>query len=157
MSYSRWDPFEQFSFLRNNMDRMVNDFFGEPRRLYMGNGSWSHVLPIDMYETPNEFVIKAHVPGVDPSQVNITAEHGTLTISAHLPSDAEQEEAKDWRWHNRETWFGELSRTITLPGQVDADKAEASFHNGMLTLKLPKVEAARPRQIPISTEYKQIS
>lgn len=81
--------------------------------------------------------------------VQINHERGLLTIQAHLPSEAETEQAKEYRWHQREMWYGDVSRTISLPASVDAEKAEATLTNGVLTLVFPKQEAARPRQIPI--------
>ena len=147
MTLTRWDPFYTANRLRDTMDRVFEDVFSRSNRLVWDDGL--HILPIDMYETTNDLVIKAHVPGAEPGQVEITAERGTLTIQAHLVSDAEAEASKDYRWHHREVWAGDVSRTVALPAMVDADKAEASFKNGVLTLTIPKVEAAKPQQIPI--------
>lgn len=148
MALTRWDPFTEVS----RLNRVFDEAF---RRGHwgMGNGI-GHVetsmLPLDVYETPSELVVKAHVPGAEPSDVHISLERGTLTIQAHLSSDAEKEEARSYKWYNRETWYGDVTRTLTLPAMFDADKAEASFKNGVLSLRFPKTEAAKPREIPIS-------
>ena len=150
MAITRWDPFAQFSMLRN-MDRIFDEAFGAPRR-YLGEGLGQYSLPIDMYETAAELIVKAHIPGVDPDQVSITVEKGVLSISAHLASAAEKEDAKDYRWYHRETWFGDVTRSVSLPSTVDTERAHASFHNGVLTLTLPKAETAKPRQIPVTVD-----
>ena len=147
MALTRWDPFTEVS--------RLNRMFDEAFRRGWGNGGGitgdgAHVLPIDVYETPSELVVKAHVPGSESKDVHISFERGTLTIQAHLTSDAEKEEAKNWRWHYREMWYGDVTRTLTLPPMFDAEKAEASFKNGVLMLRFPKTEAAKPREIPIS-------
>ncbi len=148
MALTRWDPFTDMARLRTAMDR----FFDEPfRRHFWGNGGdGANILPLDVYETPSELVLKAHVPGSEANDVHISFERGTLTIQAHLASDAEKEEAKNWRWHYREMWYGDVTRTFSVPSMFDAEKAEASFKNGVLTLRMPKTEAAKPREIPIS-------
>ncbi len=149
MAITRWDPFTEMNRFRSVVDNMFNEAF---RRGYWGSGDGDtmHALPLDVYETPTELVVKAHVPGASQNDVRITMERGVLTIQAHLPSDMEKEEARNWRWHSREVWHGDVSRTLTLPNGYDADKVQASFKNGVLTLAFPKSEAARPREIPIS-------
>lgn len=151
MALTRWDPFARFSLLRN-MDRMFDEAFGPSRRLFDRDGAWEQSLPIDMYETADELVVKAHVPGVDPKQVTITVERGVLTIAAHIGGEAEKDDAREYRWYHRETWYSDVSRSVSLPGTVDADKAHASFSNGVLTLTMPKAEAAKPRQIPVTVD-----
>lgn len=145
MALTRWDPFTEMGRFRNVMDR----FLDQPLQRW-GNGHDANVLPIDVYETPTELVVKAHVPGAEANDVHISFERGTLTIQAHLASDAEKDEAKSWRWHYREMWYGDVTRTLTLPPMFDAERANASFKNGVLTLSFPKTDAAKPREIPIN-------
>ncbi len=148
MTIIRWDPFTEANTLREAMDR----FFGtwdRPGRMLYGNGESVRPLPIDMYETPEAFVVKAHIPGVDPDNVNITFEQGYLTVRCHVPSDVQKEEARQYNWIHREVGYGEYARSINLPALVDADKVEATFDLGVLTLHIPKVEAAKPKQIKV--------
>jgi HSP20 family protein len=148
MAITRWDPFNEVARIQNTIDRMFGDSLARPFRYVSAEGA--HVLPLDVYETPTELVVRAQVPGVTRDQVTVTAERGTLTIQAHVPSDAEAPEAKEYRWHYREIWHGDVARSIALPPTVDPEKAGATFTDGVLTLRIPKVEAAKPRQIPIS-------
>ncbi len=149
MTMMRWDPFTEANTLRDVMDR----FFGawdRPRMLYNGsNGDSVRPLPIDMYETSDAFVVKAQIPGVHPDNVNVTVEQGYLTIKCHVPSDVQKEEARTYNWVHREVGYGEYARSINLPGLVDADKVEATFDLGVLTLHIPKAEAAKPKQIKV--------
>ena len=153
MALNRWAPITPFSLMRNTMremDAMFREAFdspGSPAMQMLRGGTAP--LPVDMFETADELVVKALLPGVDPEAVRITTERGMLRIEAHIGSDAEHEDAKDWRWHQHETWYGDVVRTLALPGSVDTEKAAASFRNGVLTLTFPKMEAARPRQIPV--------
>lgn len=149
MTLIRWAPTTRFEVFQNSVDRMFDEAFGHNARTLWSNGSARYVLPIDMYETPEALIIKSHLPGVDPKQVQLSVEQGRLTIQAHIPSDAEQEDEKKRRWHYREVWYGDVVRTIPLPAMVDPDKANAEFKDGVLTLTLQKTVKARPHQIPI--------
>ena len=148
MAITRWDPFQEATRIRHTLNRLFDETLPATGRFFAAEGE--HILPVDVYETAGELVVTARVPGAERDQVTVTAERGHLTIQAHLPSEAERPEAKDHRWHYRELWSGDVSRTITLPSTVDPDKATATFNNGVLSLRIPKVETAKPRQIPIS-------
>jgi len=148
MALTRWDPFNEVARIQNTIDRMFGDGWSRQFRSYPAEGG--HVLPLDVYETPTKLVVRAQVPGVTRDRVTVTAERGTLTIQAHVPSDTEAPEAKEYRWHYRGIWHGDMVRSIALPPTVDAEKASATFVDGVLTLRIPKMEAAKPRQIPIS-------
>ena len=149
MAITRWDPFHRVGYVRSARGRFFNEAFGRPFRYVRSNGASAHVLPVDLYEDDNELVVKAQLPGIEQEQLSITAEKGRLTIQTHLNGEAEEKEAKDYRWHYRELWSGDVARTIALPSTVDPDKANATFRSGVLTLTIPKVEAAKPRQVPI--------
>ena len=92
MTLTRWEPSAHFGVLRNPMDRMFDEAFGRSARALRNNGASRYVLPIDMYETADELLVKAHLPGIDPAQVQLNVEKGHLTIQAHIPSEAEQGE-----------------------------------------------------------------
>ena len=149
MTLTRWEPSARFGVFRNPMDRMFDEAFGRSARVLRNNGASRYVLPIDMYETADELLVKAHLPGIDPAQVQLNVEKGHLTIQAHIPSEAEQESDPKRRWHYREVWFGDVVRTIPLPASVNAETADAEFKDGVLTLKLQKTVESRPHQIPI--------
>jgi HSP20 family protein len=104
------------------------------------------LLPLDVSENENEFVIRASLPGVKPDDVQITVHGDTLTISGESKAD---EEKKGERWHLRERRFGGFQRSLSLATPVSSEKAQATFEHGVLTLILPKSEQAKPRQIKI--------
>jgi HSP20 family protein len=144
MALERWDPFREAVSLRDAMNALFQDSFVRPSGSTAQGGGVT--LPLDISENPNEFVVKASLPGVKPEDVQITVHGETLTI--HGESKFE-EEKKDQRWHIRERRSGSFQRSIVLPVPVDSDKAEASFEHSVLTLTLPKSEQAKPRQIRI--------
>ncbi len=83
--------------------------------------------------------------------MELTVHGDSLTIKAELRSDATQEDAKNWNWYRQELFYGTVARSVGLPTLIDPDKAEATFHNGELTLTLPKAESVKPRSIKIKT------
>jgi HSP20 family protein len=144
MAIERWDPFREAVSLRDAMNSLFQDSFVRPGGTMAQSGSAA--LPLDVYETENEFVIRASLPGVKPEDVQITVQGDTVTIRGESKAE---EERKGEQWHLRERRFGAFQRSVSLPTPVNADKAQAHFENGVLTLTLPKSEAARPRQIKI--------
>ncbi|GAB4540175.1 MAG: Hsp20/alpha crystallin family protein [Anaerolineae bacterium] len=150
-SIVRWTPFEDMVTLREAMERLFDESFVRPYRSG-GNGNSSLAmarLPIDLYETDEQVVLKARLPGVNPEDVDITMDDGDLIIKAELRSDAALDEARKWNWHRHELYHGSIGRRISLPTQVQADKIEATFRNGELSLVLPKAEEVKPRSIKV--------
>ncbi|MCG3776300.1 MAG: Spore protein SP21 [Nitrospira sp.] len=149
MTLTRWNPNREGYALF----RAFDDVFGTRnagRPVVDESATRRYALPVDIYETADDLVIKAHLPGVDAAKTQINIEDGQLTIQAHIPSEVEKDEAKEYRWHTRQTWFGDVVRTISLPTRVDAAQAKADFKDGVLTLVLPKAAEAKPRQIPVT-------
>lgn len=142
----RWEPAREMMTLRDAMDRLFDDAFTRPLRL--NDGHWS-VPAVDMYQTDNEIVVKAAIPGVktDEVQINVTGE--VLTIKGEVK---ENEEVNEKAYHLREQRWGMFERTLPLPTDVIADKAKAEFENGVLIITLPKAEEVRPRTISIKTK-----
>jgi len=145
MAIERWDPFREAVSLRDAMNSLLQESFVRPGAMSGQDGYAT--LPLDVAETENEFVIKAALPGVKPDDVQITVQGDTLTIRGESKAE---EEKKGERWHVRERRFGSFQRSVTLPTPVDSDKAQAHYEHGVLTLTLPKSEAAKPRQIKVS-------
>lgn len=140
---SRWDPFREVVTLREAMDRLFEDSF-IPTRRRAGLREEAFRLPLDAYVTPEEIVILANMPGVKPEEVEITIEGDTLTIKGERPAPLENVD-----YVLQERAFGKFQRTLTINIPVDANKAEAKFENGLLTLTIPKAEAARPKTIQV--------
>ncbi len=144
MAIQLWDPFREAISLRDAMNTLLQESFIRPASPLFQDGS--AVLPLDVSETGDAFVIKATVPGLKPEDVQINVHGDTLAIRG----ESRSEEEKDGeRWHLRERRYGAFQRSLTLGTPVEADKAEASYEHGVLTLTLPKAEEAKPRQIKI--------
>lgn len=146
MAIESWDPFREAVSLRDAMNSLFQESFIRPGGLA---GQQAHVaLPLDVSESQDAFVVKASLPGVRPDDVQISVQGDVLTIRGE--STAEEEKDGD-RWHLRERRFGSFQRTVSLPTPVNPDQAEAQYEHGVLTLTLPKSEAAKPRQIKIKS------
>lgn len=155
----RWDPFTD---LRTTMDRLFDDSFPRTRRRLVSAREFATMIPVEVSETDGAFEVKAALPGVKPEEVEITVHDDVLTIRAEhkevhedgaKPETAEGEPTKESprrQFYRRELRYGSFSRSLNLPMGVDADKAEARFENGILTLTLPKAEANRPKQIKVT-------
>ncbi len=142
---TRWDPVREIQSMRNLMDRFFEESFMDAPRL------WSRSLEtfapaLDVMEDSDAYTVTASVPGVDPEAIDVTLTENVLTIKGETKSEEEKKEAN---YHLRERRFGRFSRSITLPTPVDADHIEATQENGVLTLRLPKVESAKPKRIEI--------
>ena len=144
MAIQRWEPFREMISLRDAVNSLLQDSFVRPGIMAADGGA--AVLPLDITENDNEFVVKASLPGVRPEDVQITARGDTLTIRGEMKAE---EEKKDDHYHLRKRRFGEFQRTMVLPTPINADKAQAQFENGVLTLTLPKAEEAKPKQIKL--------
>jgi HSP20 family protein len=142
----RWEPAREMMTLRDAMDRLFDDAFTRPLRL--NDGHWS-MPAVDMYQTDNEIVVKAAIPGVKSDEVQINVTGDVLTIKGEVK---EKEEMKEKAFHLREQRWGMFERTLPLPTDVIADKAKAEFENGILTITLPKAEEVRPKTISIKTK-----
>ena len=102
--------------------------------------------PVDIYETENELVLKADVPEVDPKNVAIQMENGTLTLKGEWRFD---EQRNGRGFHRIERGYGSFVRAFSLPDTVEPDKVKADYKNGVLTVVLPKKEVAKPRTINV--------
>src|SRR4051812_21391109 len=109
------------------------------------SGTWTPVL--DLYETPDEIGLVVDLPGVEPSAIELTVADRTLTLRGEKLADAHSR----GQGRTLERTFGPFSRQVELPEAVDVDRVEAESRLGVLTIRLPKVEAARTRSIPIRT------
>jgi HSP20 family protein len=132
--------------LRDAMDRLFEDSFVRPWSI-RSDGVVG--LPLDMYQTADDVVVKATLPGVKPEEVDISISGDTLTIKGE---HKEEQEVKEQDYFHKERRYGAFSRSVALPVQVKSDKAEAIFENGILTLTLPKAEEVKPKQIKVKAK-----
>ena len=144
MTMMRWEPYREMLGLRQAMDRLFDDTFLWPARSQyeMAGGN----LPLDIYQTNDDVVVKAALPGMKPEDVDITLTGDSLTIKGE---HKEEKEVKESDYIRREHRYGSFSRTVAVPVSVQTEKAQAVFENGILTLTLPKAEAMKPKQIRI--------
>jgi len=146
VSITRWDPWGDIVSLREAMNNLLEESFVRPQPGTPGPGMASS-LALDVKETPDTFMVTASVPGVPPSDIDITILGDTLRIRGQRNEAAETGEGN--RWLLRERRFGAFERTVSLPSVVDSEGSTADFKDGVLTITLPKADVAKPRSIPI--------
>jgi len=149
---TRWEPTREMMTLREAMDRLFDDAFTRPFSIVRNGGSTWSSPAIDMYQTDNEVVVKAALPGIKADQVQINVTGDTTAPVVTIKGEMKhEEEKKDKSWHIREQRWGAFERSVQLPTGVIADKAKADFDNGILTITLPKSAEAKPRTITVKT------
>jgi HSP20 family protein len=141
----RWEPAREMMTLREAMDRLFDDAFTRP----LGWTSGLQAPAIDLYQTDDEIVVHAALPGLKADDVQISVTGDLLTLKGEFK---DKEEKKEKTYHLREQRFGSFERTIGLPTVVVADKAKADFENGVLTITLPKAEEVKPRTIAVKAK-----
>jgi HSP20 family protein len=139
MSLTHFDPLASIRVFEDAFTRMVN----EPR----ATRPWSPA--VDIYETENELVLKADVPDVDPSAIDVRVENQTLTISGERKFEAD---STSKGFHRIERSYGNFVRSFAVPNSFDTEKINAGFKNGVLSVTLPKKEAAKPRQVKVEVK-----
>ncbi|MEO0184923.1 MAG: Hsp20/alpha crystallin family protein [candidate division WOR-3 bacterium] len=142
----KWDPFRELISLREDMDRLVNTFFGK-HMAEEPEGIWLPV--IDIEEDNENFIVKAELPGLKKEDVKIAVRGNLLTISGERK---QEEETKNKTYHRIERSYGKFSRTISLPSEVDVNKIKAVYKDGVLHITLPKPETLKPKEIEVEVK-----
>ena len=149
MAIVRWEPFRDLVSLQDRMNRIFDDAYrgsrGASEEEWALGGSWAP--SVDIYEHEGNLVLKAELPGIDPTDVDVRVENNVLTLRGERQLDGE---VKRDSYHRVERSYGAFSRSFTLPNVVDTEKIKAEFKDGVLRLTLPKKEEAKPKQIQIS-------
>ncbi len=141
-------PFGDFERIRKQMDRMWDSLFEwRPRLRTEDEGGWLPAL--DLTENPNELIVKAEIPGLDPKEVDISLSDRMLTIKGEKKQEREEKEED---YHLIERSFGSFVRSIELPAEVKSEKISASYKNGILKVVLPKSEEAKKKEVKIKVE-----
>jgi HSP20 family protein len=149
---TRFDPFGEMVTLRSAMDRLFEDSFVSPLTWRTFSGEVSHPS-LDVHQTADEIVVTAALPGLKADDVDITITGQTLSIRGEFKAD---EEISRDQYLYRERRFGAFHRQLQLPVRVQGDAATATFENGVLTLRIPKAEEVKPRQIQVKAAPKQV-
>ncbi|MFL7791630.1 MAG: Hsp20/alpha crystallin family protein [Anaerolineae bacterium] len=145
MAVIRFNPWRNAMSLREATNQLLEDSFVRPRHGWdRGTAEQLYQLPLDVYTTPEEIVVSASLPGLAPDEVDISVDDNVLTISANIQAPLEN---VDYVFQERP--YGTFTRKLTLNVPVEADKAEAIFENGVLTLTLPKAEEVKPKVIKV--------
>jgi HSP20 family protein len=147
MALARWSPFGDLMSLRDEMNRLFNEFTagGGGEGGTWRAGSWSPA--VDIYETDDALILKAELPGFSKEEVNIEIKDNTLMLTGSRKREAE---VKEENYHRMERSFGGFQRSFLLPATIDQEKVTAAYKDGVLELRLPKAESAKPRRIAIS-------
>ncbi len=141
-------PLREFERMRRDMDRLWDSFFETGvRKRGEEAGEWFPAF--DVSETKNDLVVKTEVPGLDPKDIDISLSEGILTIKGEKKQEKEE---KEENYHLIERSYGSFSRSIRLPRDVQGDKINASYKNGVLKVTLPKSEEAKKKEIKIKVE-----
>ena len=139
MSITHFDPLTNLRLFEDAFTRMLS----EPRT----GRPWSPA--VDIYETEQDLVLQADVPDVDQKDIDVRVENQTLTLRGERKF---RQESSGKGYHRIERGYGEFVRSFSVPSTVDTEKVSAEYQNGVLTVKLPKKEAAKPRQIKVDVK-----
>ena len=143
-SVERWDPFRGLGDIQTEMNRLFDTWPG--RQGTSGDRAW---LPaVDVHETKDEFVLTLDIPGVTEKDVHLSITGDMLTIKGERQFERERE-GNGNTYHRVERLYGKFERSVQLPTMVQTDKVKASYRDGVLTVKLPKAEEVKPREIKI--------
>jgi HSP20 family protein len=142
----RWEPTRELPALRGRMDRLFNEFLGRGWGDEEGLATGVWIPKVDVFETPENIVLKADLPEVKKEDVEISIQNNTLTLKGERKMETE---TKDRQVYRLERSYGTFSRSFTLPPTVDAERSTADFADGVLTLTLPRREEHKPKQIKV--------
>jgi HSP20 family protein len=145
MAISRWDPFRDLSILQERMNRLFED----AGRGYRGDEAaatttWSPA--VDIFETENEIMVKAELPGVERKDITLSLDNNVLTLKGERRFE---KETRQENYHRIERAYGGFQRAFSIPAIVEEDKIRADYKDGILTIALPKKEPVKPKQIKI--------
>ncbi len=142
---TRWEPMREMMSLREAMDQLFDDAFTRPVSLR----DLAALPLIDLSQDDDEITVKAVLPGLKPEDVQISVTADVLTIKGEFKNE---DEGKNRNYLIRERRFGSFERMIQLPTEVQTEKAHADFADGILTIRLPKAEAVKPKSISIKVK-----
>jgi len=141
---SGFAPGMELNRLRREIDRLFEDPFSllAPSTSFFQNWTPS----VDIFEDKERYIVKAELPGMKREDIDVALDGNTLTLSGERKQEEEKREGESYR---SERYFGRFQRSITLPTEVQANKIEAAYKDGVLTVTVPKSEEAKPKQIPV--------
>ncbi len=149
MAIVKWDPFRDIMTLRERMDNLFEDSISRMRGTgeNMSYSTWSPA--VDIYETSDNLVIKAEIPGADKDDISVEIKDNSLYLKGERKLE---KDVKEENYHRMERSYGSFHRVFSLPTTVDQEKIKANFKNGVLEITIPKEEKAKPKQITVDLE-----
>ena len=148
MAIVRWmDPFRDVMGIQDRVNRLFEEFLtrGRGREEGIEAGAW--IPAVDIYETDDDLVVKAELPGVEKDQIGVEVKGGVLTLRGERKHE---KEVKEENYHRIERGYGNFLRSFTLPASVEEDKVSAKLTGGVLEIHLPKKAEAKPKQVKIA-------
>jgi len=145
MNMQIWNPFEEFENLLERYNKSGGKNLGKQYSTDLSFADWAP--SVDIEEAEDQYVIKADLPGVDKKDIDVKLENGVLSIRGE--KQTETETGKGTKRHRTERFHGTFARSFTLPDAVKAEKVDASYKDGVLSLAIPKAEEAKPKSIDI--------
>jgi HSP20 family protein len=147
MALIRWEPAREINSLQQEMNRLFNTFFDAPATPG-GSGATRRWIPaMDLVETDDDFVLRADLPGMSESDINLSLDDNVLTVSGERKAEHEE---RGEGFYRVERSTGSFSRSLTLPEGVDGDAITARFDKGVLEVRIPKPEQRKPRKLQIA-------
>jgi HSP20 family protein len=143
---SALDPFRDLTDIQSEVNRLFDNFFGRPSQGQATGMNRVWTPAVDMYETKDELVVAAELPGLNEKEIHLSISGDMLTIKGERQWTREVKQDQDYRG---ERWFGRFERTLPIPIPVQADKVKATYRDGVLTVTLPKAEELKPKEIKI--------
>jgi HSP20 family protein len=143
----RWDPFRNLGDIQGEVNRLFDSFFGRPATVAVGERMWAPLS--DMYETKEDLFVTFELPGLQEKDVTVSITGDMLTVKGERRFERDAKEENHYRL---ERVYGKFERTMPLPVPVQADKVKASYREGVLEIRLPKVEAVKPKEIKIDVQ-----
>ncbi|RMG91013.1 MAG: Hsp20/alpha crystallin family protein [Zetaproteobacteria bacterium] len=141
MTLTRWSPWQELESINRQLARLLDD-----RALGFGGEAGEWAPSVDIRETDDALIVEAELPGIEKKDVKIEVRDGVLSISGERRYE---KDVKEENVHRIERAYGRFARSFVLPTNVDADKIKARMKNGVLEVRLPKVESAKPKAITI--------
>ncbi len=140
---SRWDPIRGFTSLQDQVSRLLDSNFSQGSETDLA--TWAP--PVDIYETEGELVVKADLPDLDEKDIDVRIENNVLTIRGERKFEKTVNQDNYLRV---ERTYGAFSRSFSLPNTIDSEQIRAEYRNGVLSVRMPKREESKPKQIKVS-------
>ena len=140
----RWEPFRNLNDIQGEVNRLLDSFFGRPATVATGERMWAPLA--DMYETKDDLFVTLELPGVREKDVSVSITGDMLTVKGERRCERD---LKDEGYYRLERVYGKFERSIPLPIPVQAEKVKATYRDGVLEIRMPKVEEVKPKEIKI--------